>query len=330
MDRDTQTARVARHSLVAALAVSLATPAALALDPIRDTTTFFGYEETPTVNGVDGLAFSRVAETNGIAITGAKETSCTRLIVPFCDRTGTPVDTALDLSRSGVTIIGQGVAGGDEASTILDVSSDGSSLPLNAGETLGIAVRSLDWQLLRFDLPGAAPPPSIEVDVTYSLKTAIDDRSTFSATTHGYFTNVTAGLGLYEADTLAAGQIYTPLTHVLLANAVNPPETLSGAVETVTVKPNTDYWVILDTQSWLQLRSNSLDPGVFDFAGLDLTIEGYADPVFSLNQAFADAYPDVAAALAIERTAVVPLPASLWLMAPLALALPRLMARRRA
>ncbi|MEQ8497466.1 MAG: hypothetical protein RLW42_24885, partial [Gammaproteobacteria bacterium] len=74
----------------------------------------------------------------------------------------------------------------------------------------------------------------------------------------------------------------------------------------------------------LQLRSHLLEPAVFDFAGLDVDLASYADPVFSLNPAFAATNPDVAATLQIDRVSVVPLPPSLLLLVIALLPLGRL------
>ena len=84
-------------------------------------------------------------------------------------------------------------------------------------------------------------------------------------------------------------------------------ESLGNMVETITVKPNTDYWVIVSRTANLFLTSLSLDPASIDSAGLDISLFATADPVLSLKPAFASANPEVVAALEFARLSTVPI-----------------------
>ncbi|MEQ8492667.1 MAG: hypothetical protein RLW42_00455, partial [Gammaproteobacteria bacterium] len=214
----------------------------LALDPIRDSTLDFFYTEGSLLQQVPGLAFSSAGEFNGDI-----QTSCTRLRVPFCDATGVPVDVDLDLSEAGITIIGNAAAGNDMAATSLTAASSGSTLALSPFGQAAFNLVATDWQLLRFEVPGAAPA-TIEVDMTYTLSAALDDRSGPFPDSQGYTPFVSAGLGVYEVDSYDGATIFTPFTHTLVQRS-SGTNMLAGAVETLTVKPNTDYWLILSSQS---------------------------------------------------------------------------------
>jgi hypothetical protein len=101
-------------------------------------------------------------------------------------------------------------------------------------------------------------------------------------------------------------------------------------VQTLLLKPNVEYWLLLESQSVVSLTS----PGGIgfsdtrDYAGLDVEMRSWADPSFALSAAFAAENPDIAAAFAVSRTAVVPVPAALPLLLS-ALGGVGLLARRR-
>lgn len=290
---------------------------------IRDTTTVLPYGESLSLSNVPDFAFSRgritvIQSPAPNDVSGV--TGCTRLVTPFCDQVGGPVTYAPDLSTSGVSISATAQAGDDAASANVQISSNGSALPLGGFATRQVSVEATDWQLLRFILPEANAPAELLIDMTYTISTAIEDNSALSSPDADYSAHTNGNVGIYEVATInPAQEIFTPFAQGITlqtfsAAPLMKEESLDSVIETISVKPNTDYWVILSATADLFLISLSLDPASIDFDGLDVSLTAFSDPLFSLNPTFAGANPDVAATLEIERLSTVPVPAALPLL----------------
>jgi len=294
-------------------------PSGAAVTTVRDTMSVLTYGEALSLSNVSGFAFSRGRSTvrqSPAPNVVDQVAGCSRLVTPFCNQVGGPVTHAPELSTSGVAISAEARAGDDATSTDVHVSSNGSALSLPGFGTRQLTVEATDWQLLRFVLPQAGAPDALLVDMAYSIDASVTDNSSLGSPDAGYSAVTNANIGVYEVATItAAQQIYTPFAQgVTLQTFHTAPmsarESRDDMVETITVKPNTDYWVILSSTADLFLASLSLDPAPIDFAGLDVSLSATSDPVFSLNPAFANANPDVAAALEIARLSTVPIPAA--------------------
>jgi hypothetical protein len=83
---------------------------------------------------------------------------------------------------------------------------------------------------------------------------------------------------------------------------VNHDPTQTSRTETWTfhAKPNTRYLLVAQAGTWFLLG----DPPSGDFAGLDVTVHGVADPVFRLNPDWAAQNPAIARNVVIHRTLI--------------------------
>jgi len=275
-----------------------------------------------------GQAISQVASlgtTGSVALPGSTpvDTACVVFPDPTFSCTGHrgAVRQVLDLTAtdppgSGVVATGTATAGNDEVSMALTARSSGAALA--QFESLLYNIVGIDRQRLRFEVAAPAVPEFIEVDVTFSVAATLTDRS--SVEDAYYIAEAHASVFVLEAATLLAAPSMSGPMHAALAasasmnNQFDPADAvLMAAVETLRVRPNVEYWVAMESQTALSLVPSPAFP-VRDYAGLDLELYAYADPSFALNADFAAAHPDIAAALSIERVAVVPLPAALPLL----------------
>ncbi len=277
---------------------------------------------------VPGQAVSQVADlgnTGGVLQPGSTSSATNCVVVPepsfSCTGTGGAVRQIYDLTAaaapgSGVVASGVATAGNDAVSMSFTASSDGAALG-NADFLLYNLV-GIDRQRLRFNVAGDDLPEFIEVDITFTVQAAIDDAS--SVTGAIYLAEASASVHVLEAATLlappfASGQMQAPfIASAFVSNGGGPgAAALTGVTETISVRPNAEYWVALESQVALSLVPSAAFPAR-DYAGLDIELSAFADPVFALNPAFAADRPDIAAALGIERIAVVPVPPALLLL----------------
>jgi len=290
---------------------------------------------------VPGQAVSQVANlgnTGGLLLPGStvSETNCVVMPHPGCSGTAAVVKQIFDLTAaapplSGVSAFGTGIAGNDAVSMSLAASSAGAAL--SGVQALLYNIVGIDRQRLSFDVPLAGLPEFIDVDVTFSVIATITDRSAVSGAV--YLAQASANLRVLEAATLLAdpltsGPMHAPLVANAAVNLSDPDDAvLMDVTETISVRPNAEYWVALESQTALSLVPS---PGFVarDYAGLDIELYAYADPTFALNSDFAAANPDIAAALSINRIAVVPVPAALPLFLGGLAALGALASARRA
>ena len=150
--------------------------------------------------------------------------------------------------------------------------------------------------------------------MNFSVYAELTDRSNVTSGMP-YLPQTSASINLLEAgsfppDLMGAG--FAPFQ----AEAKRTSEGIidgTNMMITLMLKPNVEYWLLLESQSVLSLTSG---PGLGfsdtrDYAGLDLEMNSWADPTFALSAAFAAEFPDIAANLTINRVAVVPVPAAL-------------------
>lgn len=277
------------------------------------TTAFAPFD--PNFTNTPGQATATAIELQGRGIpTGTPGTSCVVFPDPgfFCDLPAQPMDLSLDLSGSGLVATGTARSGNDHAGTSLNVSSSGTNLP--AFEFVQFNVIATDRQRLSFDVTGDSIPELLEVDMHFSVYAELTDRSDVTSGMP-YLPQTSARIDLLEAgsfppDLMGAG--FAPFQ----AQAMRTSEGIIDGTDmiiTLMLKPNVEYWLLLESQSVLSLTSG---PGMGfsdtrDYAGLDLEMNSWADPTFALSEAFAAEFPDIAASLTINRVAVVPVPAAL-------------------
>jgi len=168
-------------------------------------------------------------------------------------------------------------------------------------------VLSGDFQRIRFEVTGGDLPEFIDVDVTFSVAVSVDDRSTV-ASGAVYFPFAQAGIEVLEADTATFDpmpQVFAPFSALGIVDPsiTNGPDSVDvvDTTETMSVRPNTDYWVRQITQSMVALFEG-------DLSGLDVSVSAFVDPTFALNPEFAASNPEIAAALTIDRVLTVPEP----------------------
>ena len=269
----------------------------------------------PNFTNTPGQAAASTIELQGRGIaTGTRGTSCVVFPDPgfFCDLPAQPMNLSLDLSGSGLVATGTAKSGNDHAGTSLTVSSSGTNLP--AFEFVQFNIIATDRQRLRFDVAGEDLPELLEVDMNFSVYAELTDRSNVTSGMP-YLPQTSASINLLEAgsfppDLMGAG--FAPFQ----AEAKRTSEGIidgTNMMITLMLKPNVEYWLLLESQSVLSLTSG---PGLGfsdtrDYAGLDLEMNSWADPTFALSAAFAAEFPDIAANLTINRVAVVPVPAAL-------------------
>jgi len=170
-----------------------------------------------------------------------------------------------------------------------------------------VDVISGDLQQLRFNVSGPTVPEFIDVDITFSISASVNDNTT--GTTAFYFPYASGGVEVLEASTVDLNALSVLAAFSAIASISDGEKSLINSTDTISVRPNADYWVRLITQANITFNDG-------DFTGLDVEINGYADPTFALNPLFAAANPDIAAALVIEQVSIVPLPAAGLLFAP--------------
>jgi hypothetical protein len=272
----------------------------------------------PTFTGTPGQATATaIVLVGGGTLTGTDGTRC--LVFPdpgfSCDGPAAPVGFTADLSYGGLTATGSANAGNDHAGTSLQVSSSGTSIP--AFEFIQFNLISTDRQRLRFDVEGDDVPDFLEIDMNFSVYAELIDRSAI-ATGIPYLPQTSANIRLLEAAALppgATGPYFAPFA----ADAFRTSAGITDGVDllqTLMLKPNVEYWLLLESQSVLSLTtppgSGFLDTR--DYAGLDVEMQAWTDPTFALSADFAANNPDIAAAFTVNRIAVVPLPAALPLL----------------
>jgi len=210
----------------------------------------------------------------------------------------------LDVSALGVSAQAAGEAGGDMASSSLALSSPDGQNPFPFAT---FDVLSGDFQRIRFEVAGGDLPEFIEVDVTFSVSVSVEDRSTV-ASEEVHFPFAQAGFEVLEADTVTfdpVPQVFAPFSALGIVDPsiTNGPDSVDvvDTTETMSVRPNTDYWVRQITQSMVALFEG-------DLSGLDVSMSAFVDPTFALNPEFAASNPEIAAALTIDRVLTVPEP----------------------
>ncbi|MEX2481940.1 MAG: hypothetical protein WD928_13875 [Gammaproteobacteria bacterium] len=319
--------------------LGMLTCAAVQAVAVVDFDTSVNWFNDATFTQVPGQAVSEVASlgnTFAVIKPGSTPAATSCAVVPepsfSCMGSG-PVRQVYDLTAatapgSGVVASGVATAGNDAVSMTLSARSDGAVLGFT--DLLLYNLVGIDRQRLRFDVAANALPEFIDVDITFTVQSAIDDNSIGVAGT--YLAQASADVQVLEAATLVAppfgtGTIHAPfVASAFVSNSgVASEAALTSVTETISVRPNAEYWVALESQVALSLVASPAFP-VRDYAGLDIGLFAYADPVFALNADFAASRPDIAAALNIERITVVPLPPALLLFASAA---GLLLARRR-
>jgi len=310
-------------SFVGLLATLAAGPAwAVAAVELNATVDWFN---DGTFAQVPGQAVSQVTSlgnTGAVLLPGSTPSATNCAVVPepsfSCTGTGSAVRQVYDLTAtaapgSGVTASGVASAGNDAVGMSLDASSQGAVLGVT--DLLLYNLVGIDRQRLRFDVAADNLPEFIEVDITFTVQAAIDDASSVTGAT--YLAEASASVHVLEAATLLAapftsGPMHAPfVASAFVANGGGPAAAaLTSVTETISVRPNAEYWVALASQVALSLVPSPAFP-TRDYAGLDVALSAYADPVFALNPVFAASRPDIAAALSIERIAVVPVPPAL-------------------
>ncbi|MEQ8232960.1 MAG: hypothetical protein RLW61_07435 [Gammaproteobacteria bacterium] len=313
---------------------------AAAVVELNTTVTWFN---DATFAQVPGQAVSQVTSlgnTFATLLPGSTPSATNCVVVPepsfSCTGTGAAVRQAYDLTAgnapgSGVVAGGVAKAGNDAVEMSLTAHSDGAEL--GGTDALLYNLVGIDRQRLRFNVAADALPEFIDVDITFTVQAAINDASSVTGAT--YLAQAEASVRVLEAATLVvppfgSGSMQAPFVANAFVTNGGGPDTamLTSVTETISVRPNAEYWVALESQVALSLVPS---PGfvVRDYAGLDIELFAYADPVFSLNPTFAASRPDIAAALDIERIAVVPVPPAVLLLgSSIAVMLARI-ARRR-
>lgn len=330
--------RKSKLLLPSALAMLLSAEA-LAATSVTMNTTVDWYND-PTFAQVPGQALSQISNlgnTGGVLLPGSTASTTNCVVFPDpnfgCQGPAGPVTqhyglTAASGPASGVVATGSGNAGNDAVGVSIAASSDGAVIAGTSALLYNIV--GIDRQRVSFDVAAGGLPEFIDIDVTFSVIASITDNSTVAGAT--YLANASANVHILEAGTLLAapyttGPMLAPLVAVAFVNNSGGElsSSLVNVTETISVRPNAEYWVALESQVALSLVPS---PGFFDrdYAGLDIELSAYADPTFTLNPAFAAANPAIANALQINRTAVVPLPAALPLTV---LALAGLVTQRR-
>ncbi len=259
-----------------------------------------------------GQAFTSVADL-GQGLGG--ETNCLLFPVPVfaCGGPGAPAAIGGDMSTMGVVASGEASAGNDLALTSMSASSTGTAIP--GLQPVFFNLVATDAQRLRVDVPGDGLPEFVEVEINYSMASSIVDNSVI-ASGAAYQLDSSASLAVYETTTFGLPAPGSGLSSVFSPFTANIGGTvdLIGVTDTLLLRPNTDYWVVLGSQSAVSLIPQ-LMVDTRDYAGLDVELMAWADPTFDLSAAFIAANPDIAESFTISRTAIVPLPGAL----PLAL-----------
>ena len=291
---------------------------------------------------VPGQAVSQVTSlgnTGATLLPGSTPSATNCAMVPepsfSCTGTGSAVRQVYDLTATttpggGVTASGVASAGNDAVRMSLDASSQGAVLGVT--DLLLYNLVGIDRQRLRFDVAADNLPEFIEVDITFTVQAAIDDASTVAGAT--YLAEASASVHVLEAATLLAapftsGPMHAPfVASAFVTNGGGAvTSALASVTETISVRPNAEYWVALASQVALSLVPSPAFP-TRDYAGLDIALSAYADPVFALNPVFAASRPDIVDALVIERIAVVPVPPALLMFFSAGMLLARLSRRR--
>ena len=333
--------RVSCCAILVVLGVLPAT-ASFAVTGIHKNTTVDWFNDA-TFAQVTGQAVSQVASlgnTGSILLPGSTVSSTNCVILPdpsfSCTGFGAVVKQNLDLTAagapgSGVVALGTAVAGGDTVSMSLTATSEGAVI--DGVSALLYNIVGIDRQRVTFDVALGTLPELIDIDVTFTVRAGISDHSTVPDA--AYLAEASASLHILEASTLlaapfATGSMQAPMVaSAAVNNSGGELEAILMAVtETISIRPNAEYWVALESQTALSLVPSPGFP-VRDYAGLDIELSAYADPVFALNPAFAALNPDIAGALQINRIAVVPLPAALPLLAAGLVGLLAVAARRK-
>ncbi|MCC7449525.1 MAG: hypothetical protein IT324_19045 [Anaerolineae bacterium] len=282
----------------------------------------------PVFAQVPGQAVSQVTSlgnTGGTLLPGSTASATNCVVIPeptfSCSGASAVVHQLYDLTAanapgSGVMAVGSAIAGADRVSMSLAVSSTSSVL---AGtDALLYNIVGIDRQRLSFDVVGTSLPEFIDVDMTFTVLAAIDDQSTVTGA--NYLATASATLHVLDAATLSVpvfntGSMFAPVVAGATVNLFGGPTSamLLDVTETISVRPNAEYWVALESQATVSLTPSAGFPDR-DYAGLNIAVSAYADPVFVLNPAFAALNPDIADGLQINRIAVVPVPPAALLL----------------
>lgn len=310
--------------LLTAALYAVAGPAQAAAFIVKDLTVDWYNDETFVQT--PGQAYSQIAVLGNVlgdTLPGssASTSNCLIFPVPPPSRCSGPAGvTAINLDfspySSGVTATGSSTGGNDFVGASVTASSTGSSV--SGPIPLLYNMIGLDRQRLYFEVEGGELPEFLEVDVTFSVFASIDDRSNVTSGAQ-YQATAYTNLNILDADSFGAGpneqgEIFSPLVASAVVSTFDPGEAAAiGITETILVRPNAEYWVSLESQATVSLLGwATFDPR--DYAGLDIEVSAWGDPVFALNPDFAAANPDIAAGLTINRVMVVPGPATLPLL----------------
>jgi len=234
----------------------------------------------------------------------------------------------------GVTLIFNASAGNDLVSTSVQAISDepGPVAVFNP-----VLASASEWQKVSFNVAGDGPD-LIPVDVRFSVAATMSD-VTGALQGQGILQTYAMGsMTLIDSASivpdLEAGEGF--VADVLLragafagfAGTGGIEEVLGiDLVETVMVAPNIEYWINLNALA--QFSTTVFAPDEPITGPLDVTLSAWADPTFELNAIFAAENPDIAAAFAVARAVVVPIPAALPLLSSALLGLALLARRRR-
>lgn len=193
------------------------------------------------------------------------------------------------------------IRSGQDLSTVLFTAASSGG----AGPHTGTFSQALEIQILRFNVPSAAPGTTVEIDTAYNVGITVTDNTALDPQLGGTY-NVSAIAQLLVADsTTYDGSLPdTTVDFALQARAshevldaqfgINASGSDVGAdVVTATFLANTDYFVTLGAIMVLETKD--------EMAGLALSANVFSDPTFVLNPVFAAANPMIAAELTVEK-----------------------------
>ena len=193
------------------------------------------------------------------------------------------------------------IRSGQDLSTVLFTAASSGG----AGPHTGTFGQGLEIQILRFNVPSAAPGTTVEIDTAYNVGITVTDNTALDPQNGGtYDVSAVAQLLVADATAYDGSLPDTTVDFALQARAshevldaqfgINAGGSDIGAdVVTATFLANTNYFVTLGAIMYLETRD--------EMAGLALSANVFSDPTFVLNPDFAAANPAIANELTVEK-----------------------------